>query len=243
MSVAAVLTCRNNSGRLYAKPLQRIGPRTILEHLIAQFKTSRCIDHIVLAISETPDNWVFVRIAEQLGLPWLMGDDKDMLQRLILGAEKVGATHVVRATPDQPFLYWEGLDTFITDHIESGADYSIHDGLPLGAFYELIKTSALQKSHQEGETRHRSEYSTLYIYENQDIFHVRKVPVPPSLNRRDLRVVVDWPEDLIVCRHIYDHTANEQGLVPMQKLIEHLDQHPEIKAINQNVGVNMKRYW
>ncbi|MEE2753541.1 MAG: NTP transferase domain-containing protein [Candidatus Latescibacterota bacterium] len=243
MSVAAVLTCRNNSSRLYAKPLQRIGGRTILEHIIAQLQTCNEVDHIVLAISEQPDNWVYTTIADRLGLPWLMGDDTDMLQRLILGAKKVGADQVLRMTPDGPFLYWEGMGEFIQDHVKSEADYSIHDGLPLGSFYELIKTDALERCHQEGEDRHRSEYSTLYIYENKDRFVVRMVPVDKGLDRKDIRIVVDTPEDLIVCQSIFEHVANEDGLVPIRPLIRYLDMNPKIKSLNQAVPVNMARYW
>ena len=51
--------------------------------------------------------------------------------------------------------------------------------------------------------RHRSELCTLFIRENSKLFNIHKVKTPNYLNRNDLRLTVDYPEDLIFCRNIY----------------------------------------
>ena len=63
--VVAVLACRIGSGRLFAKPLQPVGDRTILELIISQLKTSSILDEIILAISENPGNEVFENLAKE----------------------------------------------------------------------------------------------------------------------------------------------------------------------------------
>ena len=77
--VAAVLACRVNSTRLFAKPLQRIGKYTILELLINQIKKSKTISDIVLAISENPGNDVFIDFAKKHRLKFIIGNEKDVL--------------------------------------------------------------------------------------------------------------------------------------------------------------------
>ena len=64
--VVAILLCRANSTRLYAKPLQWVGNKTILEHLIGQIKIIPRIDEIILAISEGEENAVFASVALSL---------------------------------------------------------------------------------------------------------------------------------------------------------------------------------
>ena len=87
----AVLACRIGSGRLFAKPLQPVGDRTILELIISQLKTSSILDEIILAISENPGNEVFENLAKEKNLKFIRGDDNDVLQRLITSAKFVNA--------------------------------------------------------------------------------------------------------------------------------------------------------
>ena len=51
LRVVAALACRAGGSRLYGKPVQRIGDRTILEYLVARLASVPRIDQIVLAIS------------------------------------------------------------------------------------------------------------------------------------------------------------------------------------------------
>ena len=69
-----------------------------------------------------------------------------------------------------------------------------------GCGFEIIKLSALKKSHREGESKHRSELCSLYIRENKLKFKINQVSAPKELYRKDLRLTVDNPEDLVLCR-------------------------------------------
>src|SRR6185369_17859179 len=86
--LVATLACRSASSRLYAKPLHRIGSRTILEHLIDRIQAARIVDQIVLAISEGVENEVFIEFANRAGFDYVVGDENDVQHRLILAGEK-----------------------------------------------------------------------------------------------------------------------------------------------------------
>jgi spore coat polysaccharide biosynthesis protein SpsF len=244
MRLVAVIACRNQSTRLYAKPLQRVGSRTILDHLVEGVRRIPRVEGIVLAISDGRENDVYEDLAGSMGLDTVRGDPEDVLWRLVLGGRKLGATHVLRATPDCPFVYWEG-GTALVDAVEAqGLDYAIHKDVPEGTYYEIISLDALERSHREGTERHRSEFCTLYIFENRDRFRLAELSVEPELERRDIRLTVDWPEDLIVVRAVHEGLSPKfPDPLPLRPLVEWLDAHPRVKEINAWIQAGTGRIW
>src|SRR3989338_9809666 len=87
------LACRNAGERLYAKPLQRLGKKTILQHMIDQLKNLPCLKElqesglselsIVLGISEGIDNLIYQRIAQENDLRFIVGSERDVQFRLL----------------------------------------------------------------------------------------------------------------------------------------------------------------
>jgi len=232
---AAVIACRVGSDRLFGKPLQLVGNFTILELLINQIKKSKIITDIVLAISEKPGNEVFVEFAKQHKLKFVRGDDKDVLKRLIDGAKYVNAEIVFRVTPENPYMYWEKIDPVIQQHIKSGYDYTTILPIPLGAGFEVIDRKALEISHRFGSSIHRSEHCDLYIAENQDKFKINVYKPEKNVQRPDLRLTVDTPQDLILVRKIYEKLGNDGKPIPFYKIIKFLDRNPDIARINSDV--------
>jgi len=247
MKLVTVLACRNQSSRLYAKPLQNLDVAekvTILDYMIEQIKLNSLIDETVLAISEQRENDIYEDMAKKHELRFVRGDDFDVLSRLVKAAELSGADNILRVTSESPFVYYEHLDRVYNNHCSKGLDYSIISDLPDGAAFEIINFGALKKSWDLGSKKHRSELCTLYIFENQDKFKIEKHSSPAEFNRLDMRLTVDWPEDLIVMREIY----KELKLKPNQplefrKVIEFLDKNPKINSLNNWISSGKGRIW
>ena len=204
--LVAALACRNQGSRLYGKPLQNLdiekGIR-IIDNIIDGLNSLDCIDSIVLGISEGEENEVFKTVAKEKGIEYIVGDQIDVLHRLIMCAEKVNGTDVFRVTSESPFLYHKPVDHLWKQHCSQNNDATFYDDIIDGCGFEFIQLTALQKSHLEGENKHRSELCTLYIREHLNDFKVEKIKAPDHLNRKDLRLTVDNPEDLVICRKIY----------------------------------------
>jgi N,N'-diacetyllegionaminate synthase len=239
--VAATLACRSESSRLYGKPLQPVGDRPIIQHLIDRLRQVPAIDEIVLAISEGPSHHEYIRYAERQGLRYIVGSEKDVLSRLIQAADLAEATIAVRTTTENPYVYWENLDRLIADHIEQGADLTVTEHLPLGAFLEVISVDALRRSHTHGEDRHRSEFCVSFIVENPALFDIRRVPAPAEVVGPDLRLTVDTPWDLIVMRKIWSALQREGHLITIAEIVRFLREHPEIAGLN--AGENTVYLW
>lgn len=230
----AALACRVQGRRLYGKPLQNLDIEkgvTILDHIISLIRAIPSIEAVVLGISEGPENLPFVDVATRWGIDYIIGDERDVLQRLMLCGRKAKGTDVFRLTTECPFFHYELVDEAWKRHVEVANDVTTVDGLPEGCHFEIYTLEALQKSHTLGNERHRSEYCSLYIREHRGDFKVEVLPIPRELERLDLRLTVDYPEDLVLCRAVYTHLRHKAPRLPVADIIEFVDSHPELFAL------------
>jgi spore coat polysaccharide biosynthesis protein SpsF len=247
MKVVAALACRVQSKRLYAKPLQFIDVEkeiTILEYLVSFLRTCKGIDEIVLAISEGLENRPFEVLAGKMGLQYVIGPEFDVQQRLIMAAEKGCGDIVYRITTENPFAYMDTFGEILDKHIMNQAALTVIEGLPEGAYYELINLKDLRRAHEEGEERHRSELCTLYMCENPNKFYLQRLRTGSSkLQRPDIRLTVDYPEDLIVVREVYRALKKDDEFIKIEDIIDYLDAHPRLKEINSWIDAGSGRIW
>ena len=235
MKIVATLACRNNSRRLYGKPLQFLGDYTIVEYIIRNLIKTPLIDSVVLAISDAKGNEPYIEIAKKYNLEYVLGQDRDVLKRLIKACEIVGGDTIYRVTSESPFGFLEGLQTAITSHIKINADYTTYAKLPDGVTFELINLEALKNSHKDGDSRHRSELVTLYINENPSLFKINILNVDAKLQRPDYRLTIDFPEDLILCREIIRFFGGDDKEIPYKNLIGFLDNNPKLRSLVENI--------
>jgi len=232
--LVAALACRNQGARLYGKPLQNLdverGTR-ILDNIVGCLRTLPCIDEIVLGISDGVENRVYRRVADDLGLRYIVGSEHDVLSRLIACGELAGATDVFRVTTESPFLYFEPVESLWqqhqVDHLDATFVWNIIDG----AGCEIYTLDALRASHARGDHRHRSELCSLYVREHPEEFNVRRADPPAALVRKDLRLTVDYPEDLVVCRAVYAALQAQAPRISVEAVVRFLDQHPTLVGL------------
>ena len=123
------------------------------------------------------------------------------------------------------------VDEAWTAHVETGNDVTVIDGLPEGCFFEIFSMKALDQSHKLGDSKHRSEYCSLYIREHLEDFQVGVLPIPQKLERMDMRLTIDYPEDLVLCRRVYSHFKHLAPRIPVDRIIDFLDENPEIQSL------------
>jgi sialic acid synthase SpsE/spore coat polysaccharide biosynthesis protein SpsF (cytidylyltransferase family) len=221
-TVAATLACRAESTRLYGKPLQLIGEKCILAHQISQLKQVDSIDEIVLAISDTASKPAFEQFATEQDLEYIVGDEVDVLNRLICAGNAVDADIAVRLTTENPFTYQKGINNQVEYHVKKNADLTVTRNLPLGAFTEVISIHALEQAHRLGDDRHKSELASSFITES---FNIVGIEPPKSLNRPDIRLTVDNPCDLILVRDIWESVADNRDPYDLESILNHYDEN------------------
>jgi len=232
--LVACLACRNQSSRLYGKPLQHLDINdrvTILDYIIAAVRTFSPVSEIVLGISEGKENEIFKSIAKKNKVDFIVGDEEDVLQRLIQCCEKANGTDIFRMTTESPFNYFEAVDLAWDKHLTENNDLTVLDHVPDGAGIEIIKLDAYKRSWQDGESKHRSELCSLYIRENKRFFKMGYLDTPEDICRPDIRLTVDYPEDLVLCRAIYQKFKKLAPRIPLKKIIDFLDANPQLQAL------------
>jgi spore coat polysaccharide biosynthesis protein SpsF len=232
MKIVAVLACRAESSRLYGKPLQLVGDRPIIQHLLDRLAQVKSLDGICLAISQGPSAEIFIDYARKRQLDYVVGPEKDVLGRLILGADHCGADVILRTTTENPYTYWENIDDLIRLHVEKGADLTVTEKLPLGTLVEIISVDALKRSHKFGEDRHRSELCSMFIAEHPEAFVIQRVAPPEKLCRPEIRLTVDTPYDLVFVRTLWEALHQPDRLIRLEEIVDFCDAHPEVAKMN-----------
>ena len=233
-TLVAALACRAGGSRLYGKPLHNLDidrRLTVLEYQIEFLRTQPEIADIVLGVAEGPENEPFHAIARRHALGSIRGDETDVLMRLIQCGDARHASDVFRITTESPFIWFEPIPDAWRRHVEHGNDVTSVAGVPDGPGFEILALDALRRSHRLGESRHRSELVTLYIREHQQDFRVETIEAPPEVNRMDIRLTIDYPEDLVVCRRIYERFKSEAPRIPLARIVEFWDATPDLAAL------------
>jgi spore coat polysaccharide biosynthesis protein SpsF len=227
--LVAAIACRNQGSRLYGKPVQNLDIESntrIIDNIISCLQSIKCIDEIILGVSEGVENEIFIYIAKEKGLRYVVGDEIDVLSRLVACGDVSDATDIFRVTSESPFLFFEPVEEAWKTHQQSKADATFMDDVIDGCGFELISLQALKESHERGGEQHRSELCTLYIREHPETYKIIKLTAPTNLVRRDLRLTVDNPEDLTVCRRVYAQFKDQAPLIPIEKIVKFLNDNP-----------------
>jgi len=204
---------------------------SILEHQIRLLREIPSIDDIVLGISEGADNNCYYDFANKNNIKFISGREENVLERLILCLDKAGGTDAFRITTESPFIYYEPIIDSWNYHQENNLDFSYLDNVPDGCGFEIIGVNALIQSHQKGLSKHKSELCSLYIRENLEKFRSHCIEVPDEIRRLDIRLTVDYPEDLIVCRAVYRNFNFLAPKIPVDRILKYLDLNSNLKKL------------
>lgn len=243
--LAGALACRAGGSRLYGKPLQLLDIErgvSVLDSMIEMLKREPVIDAIVLGVSVGPENEPFHAVAKRHGVQSIRGDEEDVLQRLIQCGDAAGATDVFRVTTESPFTYFEAIEPAWARHRDRSNDVTHLSDLPDGSGFEIITLETLRRCHRLGEQRHRSELCTLYVREHQEDFRVDVIEPPADVRRPDVRLTIDYPEDLIVCRRIYQQFAALAPRIPLRDIVMFWDREPALKALVEPYLASVRWY-
>ena len=229
----AVLACRNQSNRLYGKPLQFIDKKNkvrVIDQIIFSLKKLDIFDDIILAIAKKNENLIYENIAKKHKIKFIYGPENNVIKRLILSANRCGANEIFRVTSESPFIYHNPIKKMLAIYRKSKLDAIFLDNIVDGSGFEIFSLDSMKESLKfaKGDAK---EHVTKYIRLNKNKFRINKFNGPKELFRKDLRLTIDNPEDLIVCKAIYDKFQKDAPLFSLKKIIKFLDKNPKYKKL------------
>jgi len=230
--LVAALACRAGGSRLYGKPLQNLAPDvSILDHVIKACLAAPEIDEVVLGISEGQENQTFVDVAHRHGIGYIFGDQKDVLMRLVQCGRAGSGSDVFRITTECPFTAWEFLGQAWARHVAQENDITATEYMPEGVNFEILSLAALERSHRDGIDAERSEFCTAYPRRKPELFRIEVMTPPEAYHRPDVRLTVDYPEDLILCRRIWEALGDRAPHIPIRDVLKWVDENPDSHAL------------
>ena len=234
MKIIGVITARMASKRLPQKVLKDICGKTVFSHHVERFKKVKDLSEIWLATSYENDNLPLIQEAERLKIQHYAGEKEDVLERHISIAKKTQADAIIRVTCDCPLFNFDLASRYIKEYKEEQYDYLYCSNMTMiqGTIPELISADSLIESHKH----YKGPAITQYIKENREKFKTKGVNIPNELCRPDIRLTLDYKEDYIVIKQIYEALYKNKPIL-LSDVYKFLDDNPEIALINRNVQV------
>lgn len=235
MAFPILVSIRDTSTRLPGKCLADLAGKPSVQRQVERLRRSREADQVVVATSSEPEDDPLEAVAHAVGAPCVR-DAVDKLPRYLRAAEEMDAPFFVVADGDDPLADPEQIDRLFACHHEAEragtpVDYVVVDGIPLGTAAIGLRTDALRRVLELRTDADREVWPPYFT--ESGIFAVRRLdPIDERLRRPDMRLTLDYPEDLEVLRRIFAHFGDRPfGLLDA---IEFLDANPEVAALNRD---------
>jgi len=232
--IGIIAQARVRSSRLPRKVLAPLGALPLVEHLARRMQLAKLPQGVVIATGDHPDNQAIVEVCKTAGIECYVGSEEDTLSRFIGAAKQYGWDSIVRVTADNPLTDPEGIDRGIETFLAQDLDYFDNicfGGYPHGLGYEIIRRDVLEFSHAQWKMTENLEHVTWGLRRHLLLFRNAFYEVTPDLHRPDLRLSLDFPEDLELIQRIYAN-FDYRGDVSAREIIRFLDTHPEIATLN-----------
>ena len=224
-----VLQARLASRRLPHKALALIGGRSILARCLDRL-LARAAAPVVLATTTNGEDDALAAVALGRGVPVVRGPVADVLGRFLMAAERFDATHVIRATADNPAVDMDAPWRVLQLLVGADVDYVTEAGLPYGANVEGVTVDALKRAAAMAVEPEDREHVTPLVRRDR-LFHAIEVPPPRPLRRPDLRLSIDTQDDLTYMRRVLGGFADvEPPLAAIAAAADALQLEPEAVA-------------
>ncbi|GHA61413.1 cytidylyltransferase domain-containing protein [Pontibacter akesuensis] len=232
VKVGAIIQARLGSERLPNKallPLPFGGGPSLLQHVVNRAKAASSEYHVIVATSATAADDQIQQLCEQEQIHCFRASLDDVLARFSDAAEKYKLDVVIRLTGDNPFIFPKKIELAVTEHLKSGAAYTLTEGLPLGTNLEVISASALLQAAAEATEPDDREHVTPYIRRTESF---RKHTIHFESDLKALRLTVDYPSDYALASMLYEKLSVTDPNFGLDQLEQLLRDHPWLLHVN-----------
>lgn len=226
--IVVIVQCRMSSTRLPGKALMKLYDKSVLEWTLNSMRKINAHD-FYLAVDEGSRE-ALEPIAKKCGWNFYAGSLEDVLDRFCNVIKISKADIVVRATADNPFLFYEAAEKTIEKFLEfektDPVDYLTFSGLPHGSGIEMFNAHSLLKAAEETEIPYDHEHVGPALYNHKDKFKCEFIKSPAEFNHPEYRTTIDTREDFFRAGKIVQYLLekyNSTGPYSTPMIIEALE--------------------
>lgn len=235
MRVVASIEARMGSSRLPGKVLMDIGGKPALQRLVDRLRGCTRIDDIVVATSTGAGDDVIEQWARGAGVAVHRGSEDDVLQRVADAHKAMRSDLVVEITGDCPLIDAGIVDLAVDTWLANDCDVvtSAHKpAFPQGTDVQVFRAEALAHVAETVFDPAVREHVSLHFYESPD-YRVFYLMAPPRYAMPDMRLQLDYPEDLELIRAVYAELEPRLGpTFDTADIIALLNERPDLRRVN-----------
>lgn len=226
MRIPFLITARLSSVRLPSKLLLQLDGTEVISKIIDRAVAVFGADDVIICTSPLSTDDELEVIAKRHGIRISRGHPEDILMRLCGACREVDAYGFVGQTGENPIFQLDHLRR-IRNEIANGRDLVRYAGLPIGCSPYGIGRAALETVIALKEEVDTGFWG--YFLNRPEVFDVLMVEGEPDVRMTDVRLTVDYPEDLELMRAIF---AKLPGMPDLRDVVALLKSDPSLLAIN-----------
>lgn len=213
---------------------RRFAGKPLLEWVVRRVTDSQQLDGVVVVAGTDPRSREAAALTPS-DVACYLSTESDALARFASAVRQFEADAIVRIRVGNPFVDPALIDRLITSAAaQPNCDYASYGSgkasavlSKVGLFAEWCSAESIYRADMNATDPRDREEVTRYIYSHPEKFILRIVPIPPQLDRDDLRLTVDLEEDWEHARVICDALGPES--LDWQRIAGLLDAHPAIR--------------
>ncbi len=234
LNTLGIVQVRSEPGTATLKVGRKLGGKSLLELVVRRVTDCQRLDGVIV-VGDGEHNEQ-IRHLVPPDVPVFLGSQGDALSRFAGALDKFKARSAVRVSADNPFV-----DPVLIDRLVSTADahpacdyisYCCADGRPailtqLGVLAEWCSATSVRRADREARRPSDRQHVTGYLFAHPEQFNIRLIPLPPELDREDLRLKIDFEEDWEHAQVIYEALGPEEW--DWQRIADLLDHQPALR--------------
>jgi len=250
-TIKAIIPARMTSSRLPGKVLLDVAGKPVLQRMIERVKASEGLDGIVIAFTKKRKDDCLVDFCEKNAVEYFRGSEDNVLERIIGAAKATGTDVVAELTSDCPLIDWRHIGHLINVHMCEYPEIDMTTNIkkrtwPRGYDIRIVNFEALERSFGEIDNHVDYEHVLTWMYLNpkgKKNYRVNNWYAPAELNRPDLQITLDSPEDLELIRWIYGFGSQGYNMeLNCQQVVNLLDTYGHLQVCQAANAVPRKSY-
>lgn len=232
-NIIGTIEARMGSTRLPGKTLTPIYDNApLLECVVRRFQACSTLSTVVVATTVERNDDPIAEWCERNGVPVFRGSEDDVLDRVVGAAQQAGADAIVQMGADSAYLDFQLVDQLVAHYLQGEFDYVCNDlalTYPLGIYAHVVRMEKLAELNRRRDLSEKDRSDVVrYIFEHPESYAISNLEAPPALRHPELRLTIDYPEDLAQARAIYAHFGGQ--LFTTAQIIGLYQDNPEIFA-------------